>query len=465
MGHRVALARQTGFSLLELLIVLGLMATAAVLALSSVGNRDNQNRFEETRNKLNVIRKAIVGEPLVINGQLNVNGFVADMGRLPLSLNELMVAPTDCDPVTAGNQTCPWAFDEDYEFWRGWHGPYINAIGADYRDGWGNVADTAGVTASTFDDAPENNGWDWDGATVTGALAITSVGLDRDVASDPAPASEDAPYGTSSLQTTTIAATEFSVQLPSAPLHLSVEPAPFCGQCRDDHLGHQTSANCASAGHTWNSDLLYCVENTATSAATCDAVTTEPTRWYPVFGRCVSPATPGSYNSNGSCTAAGGTWNAFTASTDCTTTIYPGSGNIDDFTNGQDEFCARPIRINHGQRASDTHKATDASFIDVTVAGADRQSSTGDDPVYAYQPTMETDAASPVAGLILPQGQFRIGLFIRNAAAVPPAPRCTNNPYPSQRGQALSDIITLSSKYAPNIGTLANPIPLRWKSQ
>lgn len=424
--------RQSGFSLLELLIVLGLMAAAAVLALSTVSNRDNQNRFEETRNKLNIIHKAIVGEPLVLNDQLNINGFVADMGRLPLNLDELLVEPIDCDPDTAGNQSCNWQFDTDTELWHGWNGPYINAIGADYRDGWGFA-------------------WDWDDSSVAGALTITSVGLDNDIANDQT--GEDAPYTTSSLQTTTIAPSEYAVQLPHTPLHLTVEPAAFCGQCWDRAYDNDPTGCGVAANRTWSTAHQYCVEDTSTSASDCDGIANSV--WMPVYGYCsVAP-----HNSESSCTSAGGTWTPLASVAACATLPT----NSFTFTGGEDEFCARPIRINHGQRVSNTHKSTDTSFIDITGAG--RQSSTGDDPVYAYQPSMETDAAMPVAGLTLPQGAFRIGLFIHDSTVIPPASQCTNNPYPSLRGQSRSDTITLSSQYPPNIGTLTHPIKLQWRSQ
>ncbi|WP_353303406.1 prepilin-type N-terminal cleavage/methylation domain-containing protein [Sessilibacter corallicola] len=411
----------SGFSLLELLIVLGLIATAATLALSVVDNSDNQNRFEETRRKLAVIQNAILGTDPNANTTNNVDGFVSDMGRLPLSLNELLTEPTDCDPDTAGNQTCAWQFDADSEIWHGWNGPYIRTLNADFRDGWGND-------------------WSWD-LSVANQLTIGSFGLDTDTdLTTNNLTGTNIDYGDSTLQTVAVTNNQHRVPLPFNPLYLDINSPSVCGQCRAD--GITTQASCNAAGFFWDPEHLYCVNDdiSVDSAADCDAETS--TTWVPVYGDCDIPG----INRESNCTSAGGTWTPATA---CTIPHY-------DFTDGENEICARVIRVNHGSITNSSHRSDDTNTIDLTV---NSPSSSGDDS-FVFSPMMETDEATPTAELTLAQGPIRIGLYIYNDLTN----TCTTNPFPSASAQGLSDIIQLNAHTAPNVGVSSNPIQIDWRS-
>lgn len=462
--------QQAGFSLLELLVVLGLMAAAAALALSSVGNRDNQNRFDETRNKIGAMRKAILGESAVINGQLSVNGFVVDMGRLPESLEELLQEPDDCDLNTTGVQECGRNFDADKELWYGWNGPYITAVGTDYRDGWGNPADDQAtkITTSTLDDLPENHGWHWDG-TVNNTLIVTSNGLDRAFSIDASgndtlipSAPEERAYGDSGLQVLEISPNQHSVQLPFSPLYLTVAKVPYCGQCRD--LDNTTDADCVTAGNDWNDDLKYCVENTATTPKACEdelGVIPEETRWVALYGTCSNVQ----FTNKDDCEAVSETWQPLdnnTASNQCSDyQAKTGSPAYNFIDPSEDDFCIRPLQVVNGVLQANIYRSSDAAKKTVSTTIADRSDGIG--PTFVYNPNMETDESTPVAGLTLPQGQFRLGLYIYDSAAV--TSNCTEDPYPSASAQALSPVITLSSQYPPNVGTSTNPIKINWRSQ
>ncbi|OUS30919.1 hypothetical protein A9Q99_05275 [Gammaproteobacteria bacterium 45_16_T64] len=477
---------QKGFSLVELLIVLGLMATAATLALSTVGNNNNQNRFNETRGKLEKLRDAIAGETKTINGQTIINGFVADMGRLPFNVNELLAAPADCDhnnillfgdaiasTIDSDDDSdnaidpCPWGYDADVEMWHGWNGPYVLSIREDYRDGWGNDDD------DDPDDTNEtrfNNGWGWE--LENGNLTITSAGLDNDINNDLTDP-ESAIYGTSAFQSTTLPATQTSVTLPSEPLVLAISNAPFCGQCRaDEFVGVNAEVDCIlAADHQWNDELSYCVEASPTtiSATTCDTVEidgVENTTWVPLyFESCITDNT---YTNQVDCEAAGKTWGGHNNSGTCPTASPNPSY---DFTGGNSNICVRIIRINNGQVVIDTHLSTDLNLAqDIDIRNI------GQSAAYDFaSPSCEEDSASPncfsfephiedntgTIGLTLPHGVMRIGLYEYDTATN----TCTTNPYPTASAQAISDVITLSSNAPPNIGTTTNPIPLQWRSQ
>ena len=88
---------QAGFSLLEMLIAVGILSAAAYVALDTVESDQGQLRYDLTEQRLKTIRRAIVGEPgLSANGAPVISGFVADVGRLPECLEALVVRVTEC---------------------------------------------------------------------------------------------------------------------------------------------------------------------------------------------------------------------------------------------------------------------------------------------------------------------------------------------------------------------------------
>lgn len=448
--------KQQGFSLIELLIVLGLMTAAATIALSSVDNNANQNSFNETRIKLELIRKAILGEEINnFNGlPISTSGFVADMGRAPITIEELFIEP-DCDPDTAGIQ-CPWLYDSANEIWSGWHGPYINVIGNDYLDGWGNT-------------------WEWD-TSVDGELTIRSHGLDWDsnasILSIDLEDTPDEDFANPAFLSQTISTSSFSAALPLNPLHLNIPKAPFCGQCKDGT--NLVEADCTTAGHEWNPYLKYCVEDTATTPTECGAIVSEETTWTPLFDGYCSGST---YNNKTECETnteiwtniSGGSCSNITYTTknecedntevwtpldvlkDCT--IYGDSNPTPAFSfiGTEPNICARIIRIHNGQVIVNTHKNPDTLTFPM-------QESLAFNDFITFNNNVIEDITVPL-GLPLPLGQFRIGLYIKDGVG------CTTTPFPTASAQAISDVFTISGKRAPNIGTSTNPIQLKWRSQ
>lgn len=90
--------RNAGFTLLELLLVVGILSALALSATAFVDNRDDQQRFEETRHRLQAIRRAILGDESASMEQFVLAGFVAENGLLPPDLNSLL--SNQDDPAT-----------------------------------------------------------------------------------------------------------------------------------------------------------------------------------------------------------------------------------------------------------------------------------------------------------------------------------------------------------------------------
>jgi len=147
---------QAGFSLLEMLIAVGILSAAAYVALDTVESDRGQMRFDLTETRLKMIRRAIVGDPdLAVNGGPVVSGFAADVGRLPDCLEELVTRMPDCDGN--GIEEIPAYAELVPGLNVGWRGPYLTAGPGGMFDAWGNVDDTDGSL-----DPDPNFGWQVD---------------------------------------------------------------------------------------------------------------------------------------------------------------------------------------------------------------------------------------------------------------------------------------------------------------
>jgi len=176
---------QTGFSLLELLLVLfilGLMAASAVLMTEGL---EDQSKYDETKRRMEMIKRAIVGDSTrTVNGGPEISGFAADIGRLPNCLAELVevsgVAPyvSPCDGTT---QIKAWGIDTASNIWSGWRGPYIDVL-PEFTDGVSRFRDGY---ANSGDD--KNYGWGFTGGT---ELSLASSGVNADDPADDLVASD-----------------------------------------------------------------------------------------------------------------------------------------------------------------------------------------------------------------------------------------------------------------------------------
>ncbi|WAK03175.1 prepilin-type N-terminal cleavage/methylation domain-containing protein [Methylobacter sp. YRD-M1] len=170
-----------GFSLLEMLLVLFLMALMASAGLMLTEGVEDQAKYDETKRRMDLMRRAIVGDPTrTVNGSPEISGFVADMGRLPGCVRELL-EPNDC--ANPENALTEWSIDPGSGLGSGWRGPYIQVLperdGAlRFRDGYGN-SDTSDA---------QDSGWIWqlyqadetltDDADAASIIRVQSFGLD-----------------------------------------------------------------------------------------------------------------------------------------------------------------------------------------------------------------------------------------------------------------------------------------------
>lgn len=149
-------SKQSGFTLLELVVVLMILAVLTTLATRVLDQVQDQHRYDASQRGLRDIDIAVLGDAdeRAADGTRVMTGFVADMGRLPravelipngpLTLRELWAPlsapPFDARPATAANGVPDPHQDAEVLVPGGWRGPYFRLpIGAnELLDGWGN---------------------------------------------------------------------------------------------------------------------------------------------------------------------------------------------------------------------------------------------------------------------------------------------------------------------------------------
>jgi prepilin-type N-terminal cleavage/methylation domain-containing protein len=93
--------KSSGFTLLELLLVVFIMSVLAFSAVSltdSLDSSQDQYRYERAKNQAVELKKAIIDR---VETQQVVRGFVADVGALPANMTELAFGVVDDDPNDA----------------------------------------------------------------------------------------------------------------------------------------------------------------------------------------------------------------------------------------------------------------------------------------------------------------------------------------------------------------------------
>lgn len=168
------LCTKKGFSLIEVLVVLSLMALAALFLGSKINNMGGKGwRFNKTCQIMEEIKEAIIGRPgLYCNCIRQYTGYVSDVGGtliadmqgnkrlIPISLfykegkviKKLEMKDNISNIFKQGHYPQPmplwtrkvgeipeWKYYGDAETWSGWRGPYIDLLPDDVlKDAWGN---------------------------------------------------------------------------------------------------------------------------------------------------------------------------------------------------------------------------------------------------------------------------------------------------------------------------------------
>lgn len=235
---------QRGFTLIEVLTVMLVLVAIASITVESTKDFVFQGRYDITKDRYEKIKKAIIGDPnQVINGQPNISGFVADMGRLPHCLREL-IDGYDCETqglcsntadltkTTCLSNSGTWTSTPNNMFipptggmnihssglvygWR--RGGYLSATGDAasnnaLTDGWGRVAQGAcyngaipivnyidkancevnvGYKWASFDDY--NYGWYYNYDSLNNQLFLRSYGKNQTFNNAPAEYDTDYP--------------------------------------------------------------------------------------------------------------------------------------------------------------------------------------------------------------------------------------------------------------------------------
>ncbi len=153
--------RTGGFTLLELLLVVALLGMLALSAVALTDTADQQSRYEQTQARLQQARWGVLHVQNTAGGQVLLSGFAVDLGRLPLSLSE-MVEGVDRStgnsfPVFAAQvplfdpEPGPDGLNNGGEIplpgpetalLKGYRGPYVPLAPGEnaFRDAWGNIS-------------------------------------------------------------------------------------------------------------------------------------------------------------------------------------------------------------------------------------------------------------------------------------------------------------------------------------
>ncbi len=146
-----SLKRKRGFTLIEVLVVLVIMGFFVAMMAKVFTKQDDQRRFDETRVRMEEIKKAILGSKgAYANGQRQFSGYVADMGSLPALIDVDPGPGVNLQPVGLWTDQSPplpvalpgWGFQSISRIWMGWRGPYLEVPPQGdniLRDGWGNL--------------------------------------------------------------------------------------------------------------------------------------------------------------------------------------------------------------------------------------------------------------------------------------------------------------------------------------
>ena len=116
-----------GFTLIELAVIIVILGVLAGVAVPVFSNFTTSARINATREEMNTIKRAIVGNPAAVSGGQYIDrGFEGDCGFVPSALIDLARKPDSVAVYDRLNRL-------------GWNGPYLDSSRGEYlKDAWGN---------------------------------------------------------------------------------------------------------------------------------------------------------------------------------------------------------------------------------------------------------------------------------------------------------------------------------------
>ena len=210
-------ADRPGLTLLELVVVLGILAVLSTVAIRSLEPVADQARYELTQRVLNDLRLAVIGSSgfgvatTTSSSQPVRAGFIFDTGALPTEVSELLVQPAGLIDRTLQTFDSDRDSIDDVSLISGWNGPYLSfAAGLNQVvDGWGGepvfLVDSGNLEIVSFgsdgDSLPPEDGYRADISVTVGQADYLGTVVFRLYAIDAQNGSriDPAPTGTEQL--------------------------------------------------------------------------------------------------------------------------------------------------------------------------------------------------------------------------------------------------------------------------
>ena len=129
-----SLRDRSGFTLIEVLMVVLIITIMAVVSITVLPDTINESKFNQTIEKMNQIRNAMIGNPEIREGTTRTSfGYLGDVGAIPTLITDLLTKPGG---VSA------YALNSTVRFGMGWNGAYltgVNAASSFTTDAWGTA--------------------------------------------------------------------------------------------------------------------------------------------------------------------------------------------------------------------------------------------------------------------------------------------------------------------------------------
>ncbi|MEE9553667.1 MAG: prepilin-type N-terminal cleavage/methylation domain-containing protein [candidate division Zixibacteria bacterium] len=122
INYEPGVINDSGFTLIELVIIIVVVGILATVAIPIMGNMLEASKTSTTRREVLLLKAAIVGQV-----DTSIRGYENDVGSPPPNLQGLVTKPAGVADYNRFTKT-------------GWDGPYIDSNNNDYlTDSWGVV--------------------------------------------------------------------------------------------------------------------------------------------------------------------------------------------------------------------------------------------------------------------------------------------------------------------------------------